>query len=158
MSGGGGASATLGAKGGLGFGKRDDRGGGRAKPRRGGGGSTANLNVPFANGLKITGFAKSPNHVKEYVSTLKALKRSLPGAQQLFAEHVEFSEATVVQVHRSILYNAPTTESGIRSLTNLNISNPDNAVYSFIVEVLLKRESLAAAAPPASAKPPENDQ
>ena len=98
--------------------------------------------IPEPNGFILNGFAESAELITQLVSNLEKQERQLPNGYWLRTDLVEFNEANVQRVDRSILYNAPTDLEFVGP-TQMPMASYrpgyDNSVYSFVIHVKFVR-------------------
>ncbi len=70
------------------------------------------VQIPFANGLRIMGLATSDTVIKTFVENLKKVTQTLPDGSVLRCDPVIFSEASVQPVGWDALYNAQSAFQG----------------------------------------------
>jgi len=125
--------------GGSGFGRSaGPAGGGRGRPgARGRGGQVQPPAITAPNGFVINGFAKSDEVIKVFVENLNKIERTMANREPLKVTEVFFSEASVNQVPREILWEAPTDGNVPFDRTDGGVRNPayDDRVYSFTIIV-----------------------
>lgn len=124
---------------GLSMGAGDDDEDGRKPGKKGGsvpGGQNKPELPPRPNGVRIIGFAESIEAIQEFVENLKTAERTLVNKDTLKVKAVHFSEASVLKVPQSVMYQAWTdSNSTFRPAGGGAAPVAGAAVFSFEINI-----------------------